>query len=298
MIASALLLLGCGASPEPASPVPASVPEPIRRERTTREETRYRYGAAVVVAHGEPCTVERVGVESGERRTMFTVEGACPTHCAFEARMAVCAQGTSVVRHAYGDHSLALVDEPVLADVQRVFIAPDGVPHVLTAADGVVTEREILVTGSRVLREEPLPADGLASLRVDLYGRAFDLDSIQRDCPTGVCYGFGEPHPDALAAYEARHGVAPAHRMFLPDRPLLFQQRDVEVHGPVEVCDDAACTAPVLVETTAPATLVAHPPFLLVVADGRARVVGLDDAPGRDLGPVDWATFVPFDLSL
>lgn len=289
------LLFACGTSV--VEPTPVVEPEVV--ETRIRDATRYRRGAAAIVAHGEPCVVERVHMDSGDRIPLFTTDGACPEHCAFEARMAVCSQGTAMVRHAYGSHSLTLVDEPVLAAVERVFIAEDGVSHVLTLADGVLAEREILVTGSRELRSQPVDELGIRGLQVGLSRRGFDLDSIQADCPTGMCRGFGEVLPEALMAYTARHGVTPGHSLLLPDQPVLFREVEGVPHGPIELCNDAACTTAVPIEVPeGPVRLVRHPPFLLVQAGGTARVIGLEEAPSRDLGPATWSTFLPFDLSL
>ena len=254
----------------------------------------YRRGPAAVVAHGTPCRVERVPILTEERQELFRVEGSCPVHCAFEDRMAVCVEGDRVVRHLYGGGALVLHQAPWLAGVERLFLAPDGVPHVLARDGEEWVERVVTVAGAtEVQRSNERPA-------VEVSALAYDLDSRQRDCPSGQCRAMGQVPASAIERYEAAHpGLRATGTVLFPTEALLAGTRDGHPAGPVWRCRDLLCTEhDVLSEQ--PRSYVLNPPFVLLrdPQTGEAEVVGLEGAPSRQLGPTAWATFVPLDVQI
>lgn len=287
----AWLLLACGSTESP----------PERPDPRTMEGATYMpFEPAVIVASGSPCRVERVPLDGLSRTLVFEAEGACPVHCAFERRFAVCAEGRKLVRHLYGGPALTLVDAPWVEHVQRVFIVADGTPHTLSITDGMLREHVVSVQGSTVAREQPVDTAGIRAWPLELSKKAYDLDSVQTDCPSGLCQGLGQPGPAAFASFRGRHPELDADgRMLMPDRPFFLGEKDGQDVGPLEVCGDADCATFEEVPFTAPSSVSLMPPFLLIEPEqGPARVFGLDAEPDLDLGEVSWATFLPIQIEL
>ncbi|MCB9672538.1 MAG: hypothetical protein H6734_23885 [Alphaproteobacteria bacterium] len=293
------LLVACttpappNATPDPAPPAP----EPTT---LTSAAGTYKRGPAAIFAGGSPCRVEHLMLLDGTRRTLFEVEGDCPTHCAFEDRMAVCVEGDAVVRHVYGGDALVLWRGEGVAEARRLYVAADGVPHLLTSREAVgavlIRDQEVLVTGPGEVREES--AASFDAYPAVLSSRAFDLDAPWRECPTLRCGGLDDVG-SAIIAYRGKNGRDASGVLGWPDRPVVWGLEDGTPTGPVWVCADAACSG-FEVASEGPAVVVRRPPWVAIrEASGSTRILGLEEgAPSHDLGSTAWVTFPPLDLQL
>lgn len=282
------------------STAPTSPPPPPNETTLRSAAGEYQRGPAAVVAYGSPCKVERVSLLGKPRKSLFTVDGACPTHCAFEDRMAVCVEGDAVVRHVYGGPDLTLLVEPWVPRTERLFIAPDGVPHALSIEDGHLRDRSVAVTGSEVVRDAPVGPDGIRAFPVEISPRSYDLDSLQNDCPSGQCLTFGDVPASVLDVYRsANPAVEPVATPIFPDQIVVAGRRGGVAAGPVWLCEDFLCSSH-RVLSEAPRDYVLNPPWVLLrdPISGASEVIGLEEAPSKDLESTTWATFVPLDLQL